>query len=137
MDTIQANRKIINSIVKDYGFKTVRSSYFALRLLLRQITYSKDAGPIVWTWRMLHELGHLELTAEKERTHINTLKRLSKLHLGYKKTPAFYRDFIEAERKAWKRGILIAEREGISINVSKYEKHATSCINEHLEFLKK
>jgi hypothetical protein len=129
--------KQLRSIAKKRGFNVRSGKDFSILFFGATINVDNNAGPRVWGWRMLHELGHAELIVRKETCHINTMLRLLKIHDGsYKPTEAFYRDYLNMEWKAWEQGMKIAKREGIRINEGQYWRHAKKCHGTYVKHLR-
>ena len=104
---------------------------------LEYITVVPDAGPNIWVWSVLHELGHAELTRRRERTHVKTTARdLKRTYANYKPTEAFYRDFLAMEWKAWEQGLRIARREGVNVNTKQYLTYAEKCWRTYVTYVR-
>lgn len=110
---------------------------FAFGTTLEYITVDPSAGPNIWVWSVLHELGHAELTRRRERTHVKTTARdLKRTYANYKPTEAFYRDFLAMEWKAWEQGLRIARREGVNVNTKQYLTYAEKCWRTYVRHLR-
>lgn len=124
MDT----KKKLREIAKKTGYRVRQGKHFQVFFGSATIKVDNAQGPRVWSWRMLHELGHAELMKRHEKNHINTFYRLYKMSLEeYTPREAFYREYLQMEWKAWEQGLKIAKREGISINEKQYWRHARKC----------
>lgn len=124
----------LKQIAKRNGLRVRKGKYFQIFFFSKLIEVDNEAGPNVWTWNMLHEMGHAELTIKRERCHMNTILRMINLAEGnYRPREAFFRDYLDMEWKAWERGLRIAKREGIKISEKKYWIHARKCYKTYVD----
>jgi hypothetical protein len=132
-----STHRLLKEIAKRNGMKVRRGKRFQIFFFSQLIEVDDKVGPNVWTWNMLHEMGHAELAGRRERCHINTIVRMVKMGIkGYRPTEAFYRDYIDMEWKAWEQGFRIAKREGIKVSESKYWIHARKCHKTYVDNLR-
>lgn len=125
-------KKKLKKLARELGYSVRKGKDFQIFFGAvhgkKLINTDPNRGPRVWEWRMLHELGHAELMARREKNHVNTFYRLYRIALEeYYPTEAFYREYLDMEWKAWAQGAKIAKREGIKINEKQYWRHAKKC----------
>lgn len=128
------NKKKLRQIAERQGFKVSYGQNFSYLFLGSKIILAKKKGPKVTEWCFLHELGHAELCSKRERNHLITLYRMLRMP-AYKPTPAFFRDYLKMEWKAWEQGFKIAQREGIKIDEKGYWRHANKCYKSYVDHL--
>ena len=135
-NTTMDNKKKLRQIAERQGFKVTHGANFCFLFLGSKIILARKRGPKVTEWCFLHELGHAELCKKRERNHLLTLYRMLRMP-KYKPTPAFFRDYLRMEWKAWEQGFKIAQREGIRIDEKGYWRHANKCYKTYVDNLEK
>ena len=131
----QTNISKITQVAKREGFKIKLGKICAFNLLTSEIIMTLDDQVKETEWSLLHELGHAELCRHNDKHHTTTIKRLKSMP-KYKPTEAFYRDFLQAEWKAWERGMKIAKREKIDISEKEYWEFANRNYQTYVDTLR-